>query len=135
MTLCLTTNFAMGQSSKSCTYTLFLTKGVEIEHIFSLWAALFFFEIMADFQNCNIWPRNLAIDQNSRSGIYTLFRPQGVKIELIFVLRAAVSEIQAHFQIAIFGHRTWQVAKDPEVAHVPSFYPRGLKLRLFLLYE
>ncbi len=34
LTLCLGTNFAMGQSSKSCTYTLFLTQNVEIEHYF-----------------------------------------------------------------------------------------------------
>ena len=38
------------------------------------------------------------------------------------------------FKIAIFGHETWQVAKVPEVAHIPSFYPRGSKLSLLLLY-
>ncbi len=54
LTLSLRTNLAMGQSSKSCAYTLFLSQDVEIEHIFTLWAAVS--EIMADFQNCNIWP-------------------------------------------------------------------------------
>ncbi len=38
------------------------------------------------------------------------------------------------FRIAIFVHETWQMAKVPEVAHVSSFYPKGLKLRLFFLY-
>ncbi len=38
------------------------------------------------------------------------------------------------FKIAIFVHETWQVAEVPEVAHIPPFYRRGSKLRLFLLY-
>ncbi len=54
LTLCLRTNLAMGQSSQSWTYTLFLTQDVEIEHIFALWAAVS--EIMAGFQNWRIWP-------------------------------------------------------------------------------
>ncbi len=41
-------NLAMGQSSKSCTYTLFLTQYVEIEHIFAIWAAVS--EIMLIFK-------------------------------------------------------------------------------------
>ncbi len=69
---------------------------------------------------------------NSRSCTYTLFLPQGVQIELNFALRSEVSEIR--IKIAIFGHETWQVAKVPEVAHIPSFYPRGSKLSLFFLY-
>ncbi len=51
--LCLTTNLTMGQSSKSCTYTLFLFQDVEIEHAFALCAAVS--EIIADFQNGHIW--------------------------------------------------------------------------------
>ncbi len=46
--LCLRTNLAMGQSSKSCTYTLFLTQGLNIELILALRAVS---EIRADFQN------------------------------------------------------------------------------------
>ena len=38
------------------------------------------------------------------------------------------------FQLAIFGHETWPLAKVPEVAHTLSFYPKGSKLSLFLLY-
>ncbi len=55
-------------------------------------------------------------------------------MELIFALRAAVSEIQANFKIAIFGHETWRFAKIPKVAHILSFYPWGSKLSLFSLY-
>ena len=40
----------------------------------------------------------------------------------------------ALFSITIFGHKTWQVAKVPEVAHIPSFYSKGLNFSLFLLY-
>ncbi len=47
LTLCLRTNLAMGQGSKSCTYALFLPQGVEIELIFALRAAVY--EIRANF--------------------------------------------------------------------------------------
>ena len=67
-----------------------------------------------------------------QSHIYSLSTP-GVEIELIFVLRTAVSEI-SEIKIAIFGHETWQASKVPEVPHILSFYPRGLKLGLFLRY-
>ncbi len=82
LTFCVRTNLAMGQSSKICTYTLFLSQDVEIEHIFTVWAAVS--EIMADFQNCHIWPWNLTIGQNSRSCTYILFVvTQRVEIEII----------------------------------------------------
>ncbi len=66
--------------------------------------------------------------------IYTLFLPQWVEIELIFDLWAVVSKISADFEIAIFGHETWSLTKDPEVAHILSFYHRGSKMSLFSLY-
>ncbi len=34
------------------------------------------------------------------------------------------------FKIAIFEHDTWQVAKVPEVAHIPSFNPSGFEIVL-----
>ena len=52
-------NLAFGQSSRSCTYTLFLPQGGEIDLIFTLRAAVS--EIWADFQNCHIWAWNLGI--------------------------------------------------------------------------
>ncbi len=67
-------------SSRSCTYSLFLLQGVEIELNFALWAAVS--EIQADFQNHHIWEWNLASGQNSRSCTYTSFLPQGGEIEL-----------------------------------------------------
>ncbi len=65
--------------------------------------------------------------------IYSLL-PQGVEIKLIFTLRAAVSEIWADFQNChiwawnlVIGRSSWSCTKL-------SFYPRGSKLSLFLLY-
>ncbi len=53
-TLCLRTNLAMGQGSKSCTYTLFLAQGrVKLSFFFALRAVVSV--IKADFQNCPIW--------------------------------------------------------------------------------
>ena len=39
------------------------------------------------------------------------------------------------FNITIFGHETWTLAKVPEVAHIHvlSFYLTGSKLSLFFL--
>ncbi len=50
-------NFAIGQSSRSCTYNVFLPQGVEIELIFALHSVVS--EIRANFQNCHIWAWNL----------------------------------------------------------------------------
>ena len=97
---------AIGQNSRSGTYTLFLTQGIEIE--------LIFVQLAAVFRDPG---RFSYLGMNSRSFTYTLFLPQEVEIELIFALRAAVSEIRANITIAIFGHETWQVAK---VAHTRS---------------
>ncbi len=69
-------NLVIRQSARSCTYTLFLHQGVEIELLFALWAAVS--EIWAHFQTCHIWAWNLAIGQSSRSCTYTFFLPQGV---------------------------------------------------------
>ena len=91
-------NFTIRQSSRSCTYTLFLPMGVKIELIFALRAAVS--KIWADFLNCNIhdiWAWNLDIGQSARSCTYTLFLPQWGEIELIFALWATVSEIRADF--------------------------------------
>ncbi len=63
--LCLRTNLAIGQSSSSCTYTLLLPKGVEIDLIFPLCAVVS--DIWANFQIAIFWASNLAIDQSSRS--------------------------------------------------------------------
>ncbi len=53
---------------RSCTYTPFLSQGIEIELIFALRAAVS--EIWANFQNCHIWAWNLGISQSSRSCTY-----------------------------------------------------------------
>ena len=62
-------NLAIGQSARSCTYTLFLRQGVELELIFALRATVS--EIWADFQNCHIWAWNLTTGQSSRKCTYT----------------------------------------------------------------
>ncbi len=51
-------------------------------------------------------------------------------MELIFALRAAIFEIQADSQIAIFGHETWPVAKVPELAHILSKLPPKSQISL-----
>ena len=63
----------------------------------------------------------------TRSCTYNPFLSQGLEIELIFALRAAVSEIRirADIQNCLFGHETSSLPKDPDVAHILSFYRRG----------
>ncbi len=46
--------------------------------------------------------------------------------------RAAAPQILTTcFQLAIFGHEKWPLAKVPEIAHILSFYPTGSKFSLF----
>ncbi len=110
---------------------LFLPQGVEIELIFALRAAVS--EIQADFQNCHILAWNLAIGQSSRiAHILASFYPKGSKLSPFFCSTGA--SIQADFKFEIqadfqnLRHETWPLAKVPEVAHIPSFYPKGSKL-------
>ncbi len=60
------------------------------------------------------------------------FYPRGSKLSCFSLYRQPFLRYGPIFKIAMFGNETWQVAKVPEVAHIPSFYPKGSKL--FLLY-
>ena len=86
----------IGKSSRSCTYTLFLTQGGTIELIWSTGSS---FQHRGHFSNLPYlgmkfgqWPKfqNLYI--------YILFLPQTVENELIFPPRVVGSDIQGNFQ-------------------------------------
>ncbi len=117
-------NLAIGQSYRSCTYTLFLLHMVEIELIFALCAAVS--EIQAEFQNCQIWASNLVVGQSSISCTYTFFLPLGSQWRLFSLYGQRFLRYRRSFKIAIFGHETWSLAKVPEVAHMLSFSPKGV---------
>ena len=129
--LCLRTNLAIGPSSWSCTYTRFVSQGVEIDLIFTVWAAVS--EIKADFQNFHIhvWARNWAIVQSSRSCTYALFLPQGVKIELIFSLRAAVFEICGRFSKCHIWARNLEIGQSSKSCTYTLSTPGGQNLAYF----
>ena len=65
------------------------------------------------------------------------FYPRGSKVSLfsLYGQRFLRSwRYRTIFKIAIFGHDiTWPLTKAPEVAHILSFYPRGLKLSVLAL--
>ena len=77
------------------------------------------------FSNCHIWPWNLDIGQNSRSCTDTPFLPIGSKLSLFSLYGQRFLTSRPIFKIAIFGHKTWQSAKVPEVAQTLLFYPLG----------
>ncbi len=106
----------------------FLPQGGEIKLIFALRAAVF--EIQADFQNCPIFEWNLATGQNARCCTYTLFLPRGSKLSLFLFYGLRFSRYGLILKIAIFGHETWPLAKMADVAHICSFYPRGVEIKL-----
>ncbi len=123
-------NFAIG---KSCTYTLFLPQGVEMELIFDLWAAVF------DIRNCHIWAWNLA--KSSRSCTYRLsvYLPQGEKFELIFDLfifyrPSSFQDMGWFSKLPHLGMKLGHWPKFQKLAHMMFFYPRGSKLGSFSLY-
>ncbi len=66
-------HLAIGQTYGSCTYTLFLRQGVEIELIFALQAAVS--EIRTDFQNCHIWAGTSPMAKYSEVTHTDLFLP------------------------------------------------------------
>ncbi len=76
----------------------------------------------------------MAIGINSGSCTYILFLSQTVEIELIFALWAAVSEIWADFQNLPIWAWSRVTSKSSRSWTILSFYPRGLKLSLILLY-
>ncbi len=111
--LILSWKLAIGKSSKSCKYTLFLPQKVEIV-VLTLHAEVS--EIRTDFQNCNIWAWNLSTNKSSRSCAYALFLPQAVEIERIFSPYGP--RYGPRIKIAIWAwNLQWPLAKGPEIAH------------------
>ncbi len=48
------------------------------------------------------------------------FYPRGFKLSLFLLYGQRFPRYGPIFKIAIFRHETWQVAKVPEVAHIPD---------------
>ncbi len=65
-----------------------------------------------------------------RGCTYTFFLPLGVKLSLFSLYGQQFPKYGSIFKIAIFGHGTWSLAKVLEVAHIASFYPRGVEIEL-----
>ncbi len=93
-----------------------LSQDVEIEHIFVVCAAGS--EILADFQNCHIWPWNLDIGQNSRSGtcpVHSLSNPDTdrfSKLPYIWAWNLASGQSSRSISIPVYplstlGGRNW----------------------------
>ncbi len=77
---------------------------------------------------------NLGICPSSRSCTYTPFLPHGSKLSSFSVYGQQFPRYGPNFKLAIFVHKTFQVAKVPEVAHMLRFYPKGSKLSVISLY-
>ena len=88
-------------------------------------------EIQAHLQNCHVWALNLATGQSSTSCAYTPFLPHGSKLSLFSLYGPWLRRYRLICKIAIFGHKTWPLAKVPEVAHARCFYPRELNWAYF----
>ncbi len=125
--------------SRSCTYTLFVPQGVEIELIVTQQAMVS--KVRNYFHYCYIWVLNLAIGQISRSCTYTFFLLLGVEIEIIFpstelfsLYGQRIPSYGLFFKISIFEHETWTLAKGSEVAHILRKLPPSPKFHSVLLY-
>ncbi len=57
--------------------------------------------------------------------LYSLSTPKGSKLSFFSLYGQSFLRYRIIFKLAILGHKTWQVAKIPEVAHMLPFYPRG----------
>ncbi len=111
-----------------------------MKFIFVLRTAVSEIRVDVQFFFVNYWGLKLGAKVSEVAHVLSFYpgeRGKGEgKIQLIFALRPAISEIRAHFQNGhiIFGHETWSLTKDPKVAHILSFYPKGSKLNLISLY-
>ena len=123
LTFCLRTTLAICESSRSCTYTPFLPQGWKLslfslyEQQFSRYVPIFKIAIFGH----ETWPFQ-------KLHIYLLFTPRG-RNWAYFCSTGRFSRYGPIFKI--FGDETWPLAKVQEVAHKPSFYPKGSKLSLF----
>ncbi len=63
--------------------------------------------------------------------IHSFFTLEGSKLSIFLLYGHWFPRYGLIFKIAIFGHETWPLAKDPEGPHIT--YPRGSKLSLFSL--
>ncbi len=116
-------SLAIGQNSRSGTYTLFPPGAQNWAHSHSTGRG---------FWDTSWFSKLSYFGMNSRSCICTLFLPKRVEIDHIFAVRAVVSKIGAIFKIAIFGHEAWQVAKVPEMLHIYHLsIPGGRNLTYF----
>ncbi len=88
------------KKSKSCIYTLFLPKGIEIELIVALQTAVF--KIRTDFLNCHSWAWNLVTDKTFRSCTHALFLPKGSTLILFSLYWQRFPRYGPIFKIAIF---------------------------------
>ncbi len=130
-------NLAIGQSATRCTYTLFLSQGVEIQLIFVPRAAVskIFKVVLCLCIKFGHWPKcqKLHIPCLSTPKGVNLSTPKGVKLRLFSLYGQPFLRYGQIVKIAIFGHETWPLAKVPEVEHIPCVYPRGSKLSFFFV--
>ena len=132
------TNLAIGQSSRSCTYTLLLPQGVELELIIPLWAA--FSKLRARYEltfNIAKFGQETCTLPLIPEVVHTpSFNPKVSKFSLFSLYGQQSPRYGLIFKIAIhaFGQETWPWTNVPEVAHTICFHPRGSKLSVFLLY-
>ncbi len=143
--LCLRTNLAIDQSSRSYTHMHSLSStpgggGLKLS-LFSLykqrfprygpslWVTGWFLKLpyfMYLGMKLGHWPKLRKLL------IYSLSVPGGWNWAYFHSPGSCFRDII--FKIAIFGHKTWPLAKVPQVADIVSFYPKGSKLSLFSLY-
>ena len=113
---------AIGQSSRSCTYTVLPPGGGggrNWNYFRSIGSG---FRDMGQFLNLPYLGMELGHWPSPRSCRYTPFLPQGVQIELIFALWAAVCEKQANFQNCHIW--AWNLAKVQKL-HTYTFSTSG----------
>ncbi len=105
-------NLASGQSSRSCTYTLFLPQGVEIGLNFALRATVS--KIQAVFQNFKSY----------RSCTYTLFLPKGRNWAYFCCTDSSLRDMGWFSKLQYLGMKLGNWPNFQKL-HIISFYPRG----------
>ncbi len=132
--LCLKTNLAICQSSRSCTYTVFLQKGSKLI-LFSLYEQQFR-RYLPIFKIATFGHDTWSLAKVPEVAHILSFHPRGSKLSLFSLYGQRFLRYGPIFKIPILGHdETWQLAKVPEIAHILPKLPPSPKFHSVLLYQ
>ncbi len=92
--------------------------------------AIHLHSIRTNFQNRHIWAWNLASGKVPEVAHISSLNPRGSKLSSFLLYGQRFSRHGQIFKIAIFGHETWQLAKNSRNCTCILFLHQGVEIEL-----